>query len=33
MTISYLDSLPRQLMRVMADFENDSNYYLPSAIE
>lgn len=33
MTNSYLDSLPRQFMRVMAGFNSDTSYYLPRAVE
>lgn len=33
MTNAYLDSLPRQFMRVMAGFETDAAYHLPRAIE
>ncbi|KAG2214030.1 hypothetical protein INT45_001993, partial [Circinella minor] len=33
MTNSYLDSLPRQFMRVMAGFENDASYHLLRGIE
>ncbi|KAG2210796.1 hypothetical protein INT45_010944, partial [Circinella minor] len=33
MTNAYLDSLPRQFMRVMAGFENDASYHLIRGIE
>jgi hypothetical protein len=33
MTNSYLDSLPRQFMRVMSGFDTDSDYYLARAVK
>ena len=33
MTHAYLDTLPRQFMRVMAGFENDASYHLIRGIE
>lgn len=33
MSNSYLDSLPRDFIRVMAGFDNDASYYLPRAVE